>query len=254
MDNNELSENIVRILHLETNPVAVTLYEDKDEMPRNPLPNKHNFCQLVSLARTAGRTNASVPEKMICAFGAACLGLINTPESIRSGSAAVGAYVANPEAGKNFMNNVYKLGDSGKQYEGVMVQALSDVSEDQQPDAVLIYCNPLQAMRLIHANAYETGEKIMADTVAEGAMCSAVGFAAGENKATIGFPCAGDRIFGGTQSDELVFAAPYSWVAEKLVNNLEKSAEGGFSVIPVSPNMHWTPAMPPSYTIQEQDL
>lgn len=254
MNPKELSDHIVRILHLETYPVAVTLYENKKDMPRGPLPHKHNFCQLVSLARTAGRTNASVPDKMICAFGAASIGLMNTPEVIRTGAAAVGAYVDDPMAAKKFMNNVYKLGDTGKKYEGVMVQPLFAVEENQQPDVVLIYCNPLQAMRLIHANAYETGEKITADTVAEGAMCSATGFAAGEQKATIGFPCAGDRIFGGTQSHELVFAAPFNWVAEKLVNNLEQTAKGGFSVVPVSPNMNWTPAMPPAYTVQEEDL
>ncbi|HPT24662.1 MAG: DUF169 domain-containing protein [Anaerolineaceae bacterium] len=251
MNPKELSENIVRILHLETYPVAVTLYEKEEDMPRHPLPHKHNFCQIVSMARTASRTNASVPEKMICAFGAASIGLIETPEVIRSGAAAVGAYMDDPVAAKNFMNNVYKLGDTGKKYAGVMVQALADVEEGQNPDVVLIYCNPLQAMRLIHANAYDTGEKITADTVAEGAMCSAVGFAAGEKKATIGFPCAGDRIFGGTQSYELVFAAPYDWVQEKLVNNLEQTAKGGFSVIPISPNMNWTPAMPSAYTIQQ---
>ena len=50
------------------------------------------------------------------------------------------------------------------------------------------------------------------------------------------------------------YTAPYSLVTGKLVENLEATAKGGFSVFPVPPNMHWTPAMPPAYTIQPEYL
>ncbi len=73
------------------------------------------------------------------------------------------------------------------------------LKEGEEPDAVIMYVNPVQAMRLIHAYTYDTGEKITADTVAEGAMCSSVGFAVKEGKATVGFPCAGDRILRNTK-------------------------------------------------------
>ncbi|HHY88723.1 MAG TPA: DUF169 domain-containing protein [Chloroflexi bacterium] len=254
MNPKEISERLVSILHLETYPVAVKLYKDRAELPRQPLNIKQNFCQLISSARYACRPGSGTADSMICAFGAACLGLIETPEVISSGKAANGIYVGNAEAAKNFMANVYKIGDSGRQYDAVMVRPLSELPEDEEADAVLIYVNPVQAMRLIHACAYDTGEKITADTVAEGAMCSATAFAAAEKKPTIGFPCAGDRIFGGTQNHELVFAAPYSLVKEKLVDHLEKTAQGGFSVFPVPPNMYWTPSMPPAYTIQPEYL
>lgn len=250
----DVSNEIVRILHLETYPVAVKVYKNRADLPKHPLPQKQNFCQLVAMARYANRDNSSVADSMICAFGASCLGLIKTPEVISSGKAANGVYVGSAEAAKNFMGNVFKIGDSGKQYDGVMVKPLADVEEGEEPDAVIIYVNPLQAMRLIHACAYDTGEKITADTVAEGAMCSATGFAIANKKPTIGFPCAGDRIFGGTQNHELVFTAPYNLVKEKLVKNLEETAKGGFSVFPAPPNMHWTPAMPPAYTVQPEYL
>jgi uncharacterized protein (DUF169 family) len=250
----ETAENIVRILHLETQPVAVQVYKDRADLPRNPQNIQQNFCQLTSIARYQGRGNSSVADKMICAFGAACLGLIETPEVISSGKAAMGVYTGSAEASKNFMGNVFKIGDSGKQYDAVMVKPLSDVSDKDAPKAVIMYVNPAQAMRLIHACAYDDGEKITADTVAEGAMCSCVGYAIANQKPTVGFPCAGDRIFGGTQNHELVFVAPYDMVMETLVDRLEKTAAGGFSVFPVPPNMHWTPAMPPTYSIQPEYL
>ncbi|REG10421.1 DUF169 domain-containing protein [Pelolinea submarina] len=254
MNPSEISQSIISILHLETQPVAVKMYKDKADLPRHTQNIQQNFCQLVSIARYQGRGNSGTAESMICAFGAACLGLIETPEVISSGKAGLGIYTGNPQAAKNFMSNVFKIGDSGKQYEAVMVKPLAEVAPDEQPDAVIIYVNPAQAMRLIHASTYDTGEKITADTVAEGAMCSCTAFAIANQKPTVGFPCAGDRIFGGTQNHELVYTAPYSLVTGKLVENLEATAKGGFSVFPVPPNMHWTPAMPPAYTIQPEYL
>ncbi len=39
-----------------------------------------------------------------------------------------------------------------------------------------------------------------------------------------------------------------------MIHNLEATAKGGFSVVPIPPNMHWTPSMPSGYTVQEADL
>ncbi|WP_213996889.1 MULTISPECIES: DUF169 domain-containing protein [Tepidanaerobacter] len=248
----EVSNKLQEILRLDTDPVAITMYKDKEKLPRKPLDYKINLCQLVSTARYQGRPSSGVPEMMVCAMGAACVGLIKTPEAISSGKAAVGPYCANEEAGKKFMENTFKLGDKGKQYEGIYVEPLSRAKEE--PDVVVVYVNPAQVMRLVHACAYDNGEKVAADTVCEAALCSSIGFALANNKPTIGFPCAGDRIFGGTQNQELVFVAPYSLFRDKLIDNLEKTAKGGFSVYPVPPNMAWTPSMPPTYTIQPEDL
>ncbi|MCR4431160.1 MAG: DUF169 domain-containing protein [Tepidanaerobacteraceae bacterium] len=252
MNCSEVSEKLLEILRLDTDPVAVTMYKDKEELPRKPMNYKVNICQLVSSARYQRRINAGVPEMMVCSMGAACVGLIKTPEAISSGKAAVGPYCADEEAGKKFMANTFKLGDSGKHYEGIYVQPL--YAAKAEPDVVVLYVNPAQIMRLVHACTHDNGEKVTADTVCEAALCSSIGFVLANKKPVIGFPCAGDRIFGGTQNQELVFAAPYSLFRDKLIDNLEKTAKGGFSVYPVAPNMYWTPSMPPTYTIQPEDL
>lgn len=252
MDYKEMAERLEKILRLDTRPVAVNLYETREELPRVPREKKINLCQLVSVARYQGGVNSGVPEKMICSMGAACVGLIKTPEVIASGIAAVGPYVKDVEAGRAFMANTFKIGDHGKKYDAVYVQPLCRATED--PDVVLLYVNPAQVMRLIHACTYDNGNKVTADTVAEAAMCSSIGYALANNKPVVGFPCAGDRIFGGTQNSELVFAAPFSLFKDKLIEYLELTAKGGFSVYPIPPNMDWTPSMPPTYTIQLEDL
>ena len=247
-----MAKKLEEILRLNTRPVGVKMYEKSEEMPRKPLNFKLNICQLVAMARYQGKVNAGTPDKMICAMGAACTGLIATPDAISSGKAAVGPYCKDEEAGKNFMANTFKIGDEGKKYDGIYIQPLESMKED--PDVVVVYCTPAQAMRFVHANTYETGEKIAADTVAEAALCSSIGFAIANHQPTIGFPCAGDRIFGGTQNDELVFVAPFDIMESKIIPGLIETAKGGFSVFPVAPNMNWTPAMPPTYTVNDSDL
>lgn len=248
----EVAKKLESILRLDTRPVGVKLYRQKDQLPRKPLNFKLNVCQLVSMARYQGKVNTGVPEMMVCSMGAACTGLIKTPEAIATGKAAVGPYVGDQAAGKAFMDNTFKLGDTGKKFDGILVGALESL--EVEPDVVVVYANPAQVMRLIHACTYDTGEKVAADTVAEAALCSSIGFAVAKGKPVIGFPCAGDRIFGGTQNTELVFVAPYGLVRDKLLVNLERTAQGGFSVYPVPPNMFWTPTMPSTYTIHPEDL
>jgi uncharacterized protein (DUF169 family) len=99
---------------------------------------------------------------------------------------------------------------------------------------------------------YGTGRKVTADTVAEAAVCSAIGFVKAKGLPTVGFPCAGDRRFGGTQNSELVFAVPFGML-EELALALEALGASA-PVYPVAPNVMWTPQMPPAYTISDEDL
>lgn len=254
MDPKQMAEELTRMLRLETNPVAVTVYKDRTEMKRKPLKQKHNMCQLLSMARFNNRTNTSVPENQVCAMGACCLGLIRTPDSFTSGKAAYNVYTGSHEAAVRFMSNVYKIGDEGKKYDSVMVKPLADMKESDEGSAVVIYVNPLQAMCLIHASLWDDGEKVTADTVAEGALCSAIGYAIEKQKPIVGFPCTGDRSYSGTQNHELVYVAPYSWAKKSLAENLAKVLAGGASCVPMAPYMYWTPIMDDDYTITQQML
>jgi len=73
MNCSEVSEKLLEILRLDTDPVAITMYKEKDKLPRKPMNYKVNICQLVSSARYQQRTNSGVPEMMVCSMGAACV-------------------------------------------------------------------------------------------------------------------------------------------------------------------------------------
>ena len=239
MDKAILCERLVRYLRLYTHPVGVKLYKDRSLVPRRARKETRNICQFISQARYQDRISVGYAESIMCAIGASCLGLIKTPEVFTSGKAAVGRYCKNASVGKKFFENTFKIGDSGKQYDAVLIGSLRRLSVE--PDVVVVYGQPVQIMRLIHAHVYDTGEKISADTVAEAAVCSSIAWTHTYKKPAMGIPCRGDRAYGGTQPSEIVFTFPYSEL-ERLVSNLE--ALGGENTLPIAPHMDWeTPNM-----------
>lgn len=250
MNAREIEDLFAGVLKFETRPVAVRLLSDRAGLGRKPFPARLNICQLISMARHGGRPAAGVPDRMVCAIGAACTGLVATPEPFTSGEAAVGKYTADAEAGRTFFMNTYKLGDNGKMYDAIEISPLGDAGFE--PDAVLFYANPAQVMRLVHSVVWRTGLPVSADTVAEAAVCSAIGYVMGEDRPVIGFPCAGDRRFGGTQNHELVFAAPWHTVRDVMAPNLTQLALQG-PLYPVPPHVMYEPAMPPAYTLPRED-
>ncbi|MCL4395620.1 MAG: DUF169 domain-containing protein [Chloroflexi bacterium] len=252
MQPNEIADKLERLLKLATRPTAIKFYKPGEPLAAAPPEIPLNVCQLISMARHQGLSNGGVPERMVCITGAACLGLIRTPEIITSGKLPVGVYTKDEEIGRRFMAHTFKLGDTGRKYAGVVIAPLAQVEDN--PDVVVVYCNPAQAMRFIHAHTYDTGDKVTADTVAEAAVCSSIGFAKATGRPVIGFPCLGDRGYGGTQNDELVFAAPYAMMRDRLVSNLEATAQLGSSVYPIAPNVAYTPSMGPVFTMRPEYL
>ena len=244
-----MSDDFKSILKLDTEPISVRLLADESTAKTSIIKKKINVCQMVANARHLGQTSTGVPRNMICALGAAALGLIATPPAMVDGRAAVNKYTKDQEAGRKFFQNTYKMGDKGKLVEAVETGPLYD---HEDCDVFVIYANAAQMLGLIHANSYLAGEKTTADTVAEGALCSAIGYAMDCQKPIVGFPCAGDRRFASTQHSELVFAAPAKDL-EKIHSSLVELRKLG-PIFPVPPQVNFEPLMPVYYTIQESDL
>lgn len=250
MDDKKASKILEETLKLQTKPVVIKLCKENNDEQCSLIRYKINLCQMVAMARYHKKVTSQKASGMVCALGASCLGLIKTKETFISGSAVVGRYVKDEKSGKKFISNVFKLGDIGKQYELVTVGPLGEV---ENPSSVVLYVNPAQVLPLIHANGFDSGDKISLETVAEGALCEAIALSVGKGKVHIGFPCAGDRRFGGTQKDELIFSMPYKELF-RISKNLEDLTNLGVSVYPIAPNVMWTPMMPEAYTITEEDL
>jgi uncharacterized protein (DUF169 family) len=243
-------EHIESMLKLPTHIVGVKFFSSAEALPKKPLAHPHNFCQLVSIARYQEMSNVWTADKAVCAIGAACLGLIRTPEIFSAGKAPTGRYTKNHDAGKKFVANVFKLGDGDTLYSGVFAHSLRKMDE---ADVAVIYGMPAQIMRLIHAFVYDSGEKVTGDTVCEAALCSAVAFAFKNRKPLFAIPCAGDRRFGGTQHTEMIFALPVDEF-KRMYENLVATEKLGASVFPVAPFAFYEPKMSESYTMKSEYL
>ncbi|MEM4293326.1 MAG: DUF169 domain-containing protein [Thermoplasmata archaeon] len=243
-------ETVEGLLKLPTRTAGVKFLKKEEELPKRPMVQPHNFCQLISIARYQEMGNVWVAGKAVCAIGAACLGLIKTPENFTAGRAPTGRYTRDENAGKRFIANVFKIGDTDERFAGVFVHSLRKMKE---ADVAIIYGMPAQIMRLIHAFAYDSGEKVTGDTVAEAALCSATAFAFKTRKPIFAIPCAGDRRFGGTQHTEMLFAMPASEI-KRVAENLVATEKLGASVFPVAPFAFYEPKMSEAYSMKKEYL
>lgn len=91
------------------------------------------------------------------------------------------------------------------------------------PDLALIYCNSAQAMRLIQATVYKTGERVETPLSCLGASCiEGVLNTFLTHKAGLVVPGAGDRVFGTVQDHELAFTLPKERI-KPIVDALKKA-------------------------------
>lgn len=243
-----VSDLLCRVLKLDTFPVAVSLVERAEDLEAEPLELKLNNCQLISRARHAGDYASGIPDRMVCSIGAACTGLVRTPPQFTDGTAAVGKYTATADAGMEFFRNTYKTGDEKAPWGGIQFSPLGKPCFE--PMAVVVYGNPAQIMRLVHANAWNTGRITHGNTVAEAAVCSSIGMALEKKTSVLGLPCAGDRRFGGTQNHEMVFVAPWDEMSRRIAPALEEMASCMGSLYPVAPWVLCETVMPDSYTLK----
>lgn len=249
MELQEMSNDLRKYLNLQTYPVGIKLFEDKKDLPGHELNRRMNLCQLVAIARYHHRISSITRENHVCSIGSSCLGLIKTPERIKNGSASVGAYVKDKEAGKVFQSNVPKLGDKGKKYDGIFVSPLDIMPVE--PQVIVMYLSPAQAARMVHAKLYYNGNGIESKICAEAALCSAIAKVIMSGKPIIDLPCAGDRAYGNVQEQELIFAFP---PGEEIIKGLKETHDYGVSVHPFKPFVYFTPSMRSGYETTQEDL
>jgi len=106
-------------------------------------------------------------------------------------------------------------------YMGVVVSPLAWTKV--KPDLTLIYCNSAQAMRLIQATVFKTGERVASALSGLGASCMEGALKTFlTKKPGLVIPGGGDRIFAVTQDDEVIFTLP-SEMLEDTIGSLKKA-------------------------------
>jgi uncharacterized protein (DUF169 family) len=112
---------------------------------------------------------------------------------------------------------------------------------------VVIYANPAQVMRLVHAATYHQGEPIQCSFGARAASC-AEGiirtYHSGEPQVVL--PGGGDRIFAMTGDEELCFTLPAS-LLDRLVEGVRLAGREAGLAYPIPVYQVFEPRFPATY-------
>jgi len=170
VDNAAAARRLVKILGVDTEPVAVFLLDSKSELPTKSFKNVtgHRYCQLLMRARH-GESVALAPEELACPAAAAAFGFRPLPEGLATGKGLVGfGIVDDPGTGRRMFEGMPRL-EPGR----VALVAAAPLSVVQAiPDVVVVEGSPEALMWLALADLNVAGgERRRGDTAVLQATC-----------------------------------------------------------------------------------
>jgi len=248
-----ISGDIRKYCNLASAPVAVTLLKQAKELSEVKGLRQLQAtapCHMAAYARyykDEGIVGAS-SEGMRCVWGASCTGLMRSPDRLSEGELAW-RYAKDAEAGKHIQEVMGVLGASEKLFDA-MVMAPLDIAP-LEPDVVVMYVTPAQALRLIIAFAFESGEEVKSVITGQSSLCSSIAHAYQERSMVVDLPCVGDRMFGLVQEQEMLVAFHRSR-GEQIAEGLR--ATESFSGHPFKPFLRWQVIFAPDMEPRRTEL
>jgi uncharacterized protein (DUF169 family) len=234
----ELGKTLTDTLRLQCFPLAIKLVKGEGEFPegtRRPslLNMRVTMCQGFAMSRRIGWTVGLAVEDMKCVPNLIAYGFteLEDPKAFWEAFRAMNYYETD-EVAEKALSTMPTL-EPGK-YVGTAISPLAWTRIE--PDLAMVYCNSAQAMRLIQATVYKTGERVTTPLSGFGASClEGVLRTFLAKKPGLVIPGAGDRVFGTTQDDEVVFTMPREMIGD-VVGSLRKAGyeKGVRYPIPVS--------------------
>ncbi|MCK8603547.1 DUF169 domain-containing protein [Desulfoferrobacter suflitae] len=246
----EAAEFIHNDLRLKTFPVAAKFlksaadFPEKTRQPSKVLGKKVALCQAVTMARNYGWTVGLTREDVICVPAAVMFGLSdseNPPETLTRLFCEVN-FSRDEEAAKRETQSMNWLQKG--EFPALVVSPLQRASFE--PDTVVVYGNAAQIMRLTQAWSYMTGERVSGHF---GGKVECDEYLIGPFRKQA--PCVvnpgnGERIFAGTQDDEMVFALPGKAVPG-LIQGLQEVGKAMGVRYPVTPYLNFQPDFPKAH-------
>jgi uncharacterized protein (DUF169 family) len=122
-----------------------------------------------------------------------------------------------------------------------------------EPDIIVMYCNPAQAMRFVQAWSYQEGERIVGNFGGKIECADYLIAPFKEQKPRVAIPGMGDRIFSLTQDDELVFSLPAKGLPQ-LLTGLQEAGKKVGAGYPVPFFLNFQPEFPPAFKAIGKEL
>lgn len=229
MNTTQVVETLNTYIRPETFPLALKLCQSEGElpqkvrMPMRDLGYQVALCQAIGMARRYRWTVAVGKEDQCCLGGALSMG-----------------FLAQPPEGSPMQADPEKSLQQGA-YSHLLIAPVE--TADFQPQVLVVYGNSAQAYRLVQSAAMGAGEEVSA-VASGGADCGdIVARTTLSNQCQFILPSGGDRVFGGTQDHEVVFAMPWDKV-EAVLQGMENTHRAGFRY-PILTDLRHRPALPP---------
>jgi len=224
----DFSEAVEEHVRPETYPVTIKMLRKGDTAPKKLLKPTKDFghrvalCQVWTMVRRWGLSLVVMKEDQYCPFAAINFGFSKTPKFYREGNVALGYYAKDLKAGAKLEAEVPRF-PYGK-YIGLLAAPLSVANF--KPDMVAIYGNSCQMMRLVNAYLWSKGGRLENSLTARAACTEIIPKTINSGEPGVVIPCYGEREWGMTESNELIFTAPLSKF-EDITEGLNGSYEFG---------------------------
>jgi len=247
MDSAALAAELEKHLRVATFPVGIRTLRpgeappEKARRPSRQLGVKITVCQAIAFARRYGWTVAAAGEDVSCPIAKAVFGFEDRNAYYASGALADGMYAGCREAGARFEEVLakYEPGECGFIVAGPLARIA------YEPETVVVYGNPAQALRLVNACLYERGGELQSACSGRADCSDIVIRSAKSGQPQLVLPCYGDRLFGMAADDEMAFTFPFAR-AEEVVKGLAGTHAGGVRY-PIPVHLRFQAEFPKSY-------
>ena len=216
-----------------THPVAVKLLKSEADIPEGikraseVYGHRFNLCQAWAMARHNEESVAMLKDDQICPLAIVMLGLVEPPGLYQEGDIFINRYTDSREAAAKIAEAMCKFPVG--EYVGLATAPLSNCNFE--PDLVLLYCNPLQILRLIQAAIYKEGSRFENSILPSAVCADALVPPMMDGRCHFAIPCLGDRRYGATLPDEIIFTVPVARL-EEIATGLEYTQQHGQQLPP----------------------
>ena len=197
-----ISRELKEKLSLDKSPVAIKFVLRDNDIPEGieKIDENIRHCEMVQKA-AQGAMFYATSEEQLCKGGATAIGLMETPEKIKTGEfyQSLGRFKSIGSA-KRTMEEIPKIDPMMK---AIIYAPLESVKFD--PDVVVVICKPVQAMILAQAMVYTRGGRVEASFSGIQSVCAdAVAGPFTQNTANFTLGCSGSRKFADIKDEEVI--------------------------------------------------
>ncbi len=198
-----ISQELVRLLHLRLTPVAMKLFDNEEEMlaiPKIRRPKvSHTICQILGQAARANLTVGVTEKDLLTLVCKGTLGFISREEMLAGGHLCP-SWFGRSEDGDRHQQLLRYVNGKTK------AVAVSPITTNRipNPDVVILYPNPAQAMLLMSAWQYRDYEPFVITYAGDTACSDSWVKTITTSAPAVTFPTYPERKFGGVEDSEVI--------------------------------------------------